>query len=163
MAASLSLVLSSCAISGLEFRQDNRISITTPASLSVVKVPFMLRWTVKDFNYGPNTIQGGNDYFAVFVDRQPMPPGAGLRVLGDSTCQATPGCPNEAYLAENYVFLTAKPRLLITSLPELLPSTTRKGTKEDHEIVVVLMDSTNHRLGASSWYVDFFTLFNNSQ
>ena len=162
MAVSLSLVLSSCAVSGLEFRQDNRISITTPASLSVVKVPFMLRWTVKDFKYGPNTIKGGNDYFAVFVDRQPMAPGAGLRVLGDSTCQATPGCPNEAYLATNYVFLTAKPELQITSLPELLPSTTRNGTKEDHQIVIVLMDGKNRRLGESSWDAEFFTLFSNS-
>ena len=162
VAAALSLALSSCAIQGLEFRQDNRISITSPASLAVVKVPFTLRWTAHDFPTGPNTMAGGNDYFAVFVDRQPMAPGAGLRVLGDATCQATPGCPNESYLETNYVFLTAKTQLRITSLPELLPPTTRNGTKESHEIVIVLMNGSNHRIGESAWYVDFFSTFNNA-
>jgi hypothetical protein len=158
----LSLALSSCAISGLEFRQDNRLSIVSPTSLAVVKVPFTLRWTMSDFQSGPNTMQGGNDYFAVFVDRQPMAPGAGLKVLGDATCQATPGCPNMAYLEQNYVFLTAKTQLTITSLPELLPSSTRNGTKESHEIDIVLMNGSNHRIGESAWYVDFFSTFNNA-
>jgi hypothetical protein len=148
--------LSSCAIHGLAFRQDKRVSIVAPKSLSVVTTPFTLKWTVHGFTYGPGTLHGGNNYFAVFIDREPMPPGASVHVLGDDACKRSPQCPDETWLEQHDVFLTAIPELTITSLPHLLPLNTRKGTKEGHEIDVVMMDGKDRRIGESAWYVEFF-------
>lgn len=151
-----SLVISSCAINGLSFVQDNRLSIRSPASLSTVTLPFTLSWTMKDFTTGTNTIEGGNDYFAVFIDHQPMPPGAGLRSVADDACRATPGCPDLTWLQQHYIFLTTGTSLTIDALPRLLPVNSRKGTKEDHQIDIVLMSGKNRRLGESAWDVEFF-------
>jgi hypothetical protein len=158
VAVLISLVTSSCAIHGLSFVQDKRLSINSPASLSTVSVPFTLTWTMKDFSTGPNTIQGGNDYFAVFVDRQPMPPGAGLRSVADNACKATPGCPDRTWLQQHYIFLTSGTSLTIGSLPQLLPASSQAGTKEDHQIDIVLMNGQNRRIGESVWDVEFFRI-----
>ncbi len=152
----LSLILSSCAIHGLDFRQDKRVDIVSPSSLGTVTVPFTVRWTVKDFSYGPNTIQGGNNYFAVLLDRQPMPPGGSLRDLADTGCKESPGCPNLTWLQQHYMYLTPTTSVTIDSLPRDLPLSTPAGTKESHEIVIVLMNGKNHRIGESAWYVDFY-------
>jgi hypothetical protein len=158
----LSLVLSSCAIHGLDFRQDKRVSIISPSSLSTVTPPFRVRWTVNHFSYGPKTIQGGNNYFAVLVDHQPMPPGGSLRDLGDNACKATPGCPDLSWLAQHGMYLTGDTSLTIDSLERHLPTSTPAGTKESHELVIILMNGQNHRIGESAWYVDFYQVITGS-
>ena len=154
----LCVAASSCAIHGLDFRQDKRINILDPPSLSTVTVPFTVRWTAKDFSYGPNTIQGGNNYFAILVDHPPMPPGGSLRDLGDNACKETPGCPDLNWLQQHDMYLSASTSISIGSLPHTLPASTPAGTKESHAIVIVLMNGTNHRIGESAWFVNFFRL-----
>jgi len=44
--------------------------------------------------------------YMVFVDRNPMAPDESVRSLTDDTCKATPGCPDTAYLTQNFIFPT---------------------------------------------------------
>jgi hypothetical protein len=152
----LSLTLSSCAFHGLNFRQDHRVGIVSPSSLGTVTAPLTVRWTVKDFSFGPNTIEGGNNYFAVLLDHQPMPPGGSLRDLADTGCKETPGCPDVTWLEQHNMYLSSSTSVTIDTIPRDLPESTPAGTKESHEIVIVLMNGKNHRIGESAWYVDFF-------
>ena len=114
-----------------------------------------VRWTYDRFTVtGPD---GGRDphrgYFAVFVDRAPVPAGKDLGWLArnDRSCRTVATCPDEQYLADRHVFTTTTPEITFDQLP--LPAF-HKGL-EDHTITVVLLDGTGHRVGESAWYVDF--------
>jgi hypothetical protein len=155
LAMACALMLAACATSNISFRTDKRVKIVRPHDRADVTPPFTLQWTVRDFPVGPGTIGSENSYFAVFVDRRPMAPGKDLRALGDDACKRLPGCPDETWLADHRVFLTADTSLRIEALPDLLPSTTRAGTKEDHEITIVLMHG-NRRIGEAAFAVEFF-------
>jgi hypothetical protein len=82
----------------------------------------------------------------------PMPPGADLGWVadGDNACASTPGCPDERYLADRFVFTTEAPELSL----DMLPSTSRASRSDHHEITIVLLDGTGRRIGESAWYVE---------
>jgi hypothetical protein len=118
-----------------------------------VTTPFTLRWTYKDFDVtGPSARRDKNSgYFAVFIDKAPMPSGRGLKWVakGDRPCEKDPACPNAQYLADHHVFTTTQPELVV----QTLPSTNVHTKTERHEVTVVLLDGTGHRIGESAWYV----------
>jgi hypothetical protein len=154
LGAALSL-LSACVPEGLAFVKDDRLEITSPASRADVKPPVTISWKVRDFEVTGETGSGddGAGYFAVFVDKAPVPPGRSLAWLArdDTHCLATRGCPNETYLADRGVYSTSETTLTLKRLPDL---NAYQG-HENHEVTVVLLDGTGHRIGESAWYVNF--------
>ena len=149
----LVVLLAATACSNFQYRNDHRIEITSPRNRSTVSLPVTVRWNYKDFNVtGPSGSRDQKDgYFGVFVDRSPMPAGRDLRWIakGDRACVKTPGCPDTQYLTDHHVYTTTMPELTLPTLP----STTVHTTNEHHEITVVLLDGTGHRIGESAWYV----------
>ncbi len=136
--------LAGCGVRGLAFREDTRVDIVEPADREVVALPVTVRWTVRDF--------GGS--FAVVVDGAPQPPGEplGWFARDDDSCRARVGCPDEEYLANRRVFVTAEPELTV----ERLPDTEIEGRRREfHEVTVVLLDGEGRRVGESAWSVEF--------
>ena len=152
LAALAVLLLSSCRASGLAFREDDRVDILEPRSREKVTLPVTLRWETKGLELGR---EGGPTRFAVFVDRAPMHPGQGLRSLGDDVCKRTPGCPDASYLRDRYIFLTKKNALELDALPDNRSSSNRTGSKDTHEVAIVLLDDADQRVGETAYRVEF--------
>ena len=145
-----------CTSEGLAFVQDKRVEVVAPAGHAKVTLPVTVRWRVRDFRItgrdGSATDSAG--YFGVFVDRAPVPPGRPLSWIAndDRRCLATTGCPDATYLADRGVYATTQTSL---TLPQL-PNQHAYRNHEQHEVTVVLLDGTGHRIGESAFYVDFF-------
>lgn len=54
------------------FRQSDRVAITYPVIYSTVREPLTIRWRASDFS------APADGHFALFIDRDPMPPGSGI-------------------------------------------------------------------------------------
>lgn len=141
----LAVAASSCGYKGLALVQDRRLDITSPTQRAEVTVPVRLEWSMKDFAVGP-----GQGSFGVVLDRQAPPPGQTLQWLfrDDENCVATPDCPDDAYMADRYVFRTTETSLTFERLPDL-------GDGDLHEATVVLLDAEGRRIGESGWTVQF--------
>jgi hypothetical protein len=151
----LALLASSCA-HGLAFAQDRRLEITRPKGSAKVTLPLTVRWSMKDFSVtGPDGNSDPNaGYFAVFLDRSPVPPGKPLSWItrDDVRCRRIPGCPDEGYLEDRHVYATSDTELVIRLLPDL---GTNSG-RETHEVTVILLDGRGRRIGEKAWYKTFF-------
>jgi hypothetical protein len=144
LAAVLLLALApACGVEGLNFVQDERVTITAPRDRAEVSLPVTLRWSARDFD----------GTYAVFVDRAPVPPGQTLAWLArdDELCEQTVGCPNEAWFADRDVYATSSTQLTIDDLPDLTD-----GERRDfHEASVVLLDRDGRRVGEAAFTVEF--------
>lgn len=143
LALASSLLAGACGTSGLNFVQDDRVSITTPGDREVVELPVTVRWEVEDFD----------GTFAVFVDRAPVPPGRPLEWLArdDDVCESQPGCPGLSWFNAREVYPTAETELTLTEVPDL-------GTDEGrvfHEATVVLIGRDGKRVGEAAFTVEF--------
>lgn len=158
----LGLALAGCGLThmqDLNFRVDDRLHFRSPADRSVVRPPVTITWTMRDFalaapGSAPPSRNAG--YFAVFLDRSPVKPGATLRdVAGsDPTCLRNPHCPGPGYLRDHGVFVTTVPSLQLRLLPPILGG---GSGLQLHTITVVLMDTAGHRIGESAWELDLRT------
>ncbi len=144
-----------CQVSRLQFRNDDRLQFSAPASRALVKAPLTVSWEMTDFT--PSGLDGSSSNrsgaFAVFVDRAPMPVGKDLKWLArsDSGCKRDPRCPDATYLADRGVYLTTDQTLTIPTLPAAGDGV----GDEQHYVNVVLVDGTGHRIGESAWYRPF--------
>lgn len=143
----LALVGSGCGVSGLAFRQDDRLSFVTPEDRAEITLPLTVAWEVEDFEVG--TSAGS---FAVFVDRAPQPPGKTLDWLArdDDTCRVEDGCPDEQWFADRDVFRTTDRELTIEQLPAR-----SDDRRELHEVTVILLDEQGRRVGETGWTLEF--------
>ena len=144
-----------CATGQFQFVADHRVHIRAPHQRSTVSLPVTVRWSYDDFKVtGPHTSGDSHaGYFAVFVDRTPVPAGKDLRWLArnDRSCRADDGCPNNEYFTTRQVFTSTEPQMTFAQLPK--PG--QHHGPENHTITVVLLDGSGHRIGESAWYVDF--------
>jgi len=151
----LALLASSCA-HGLALADDRRLDITSPKGRKMVTLPLTVRWRMKDFDVtGPDGNADPNaGYFAVFLDRSPMPPGKPLSWLArdDKRCRRIPGCPDEQYFVDRHVYPTSKTEVVL----RLLPDQGTSSGHETHEVTVVLLDGRGRRIGEHAWYATFF-------
>lgn len=151
----LCVALTACVPQGLAFRVDERLTFVEPEDRSTVSLPITIDWDIRDFEItGP----GGDPredagYFAVFLDRTPMPPGKPLRwlVRDDRSCREDDGCPDEAYLAERGVYTTTETELTL----EQVPLTNDDDRRERHRATIVLLDASGTRIGESAFEVAF--------
>jgi hypothetical protein len=156
------LASSACAtsLSGLDFRTDKRLSFVEPHSRQQVALPVHLAWTMKDFTLaapGSEAPSSSAGYFAIFVDGTPIKPGQSMRAVahGDPTCENNPKCPGKGYLAERQIYATTGTSYV---LHNVLPLANNDQHVQLHEAVVILMDTSGHRIGESSWDIDFRTV-----
>jgi hypothetical protein len=142
VAVVVAVLLPSCGFSGLNFVQDDRVSIVTPDDRETVSVPFTVRWTTEAFD----------GTYAVFVDREPLRAGTTLASLAssDDVCEATPGCPDEPWFTERNVYATDATSLTIEHVPEL----NRNDQRAFHEVTIVLIGRDGKRVGESAFSVE---------
>jgi hypothetical protein len=142
----LAVLTSGCGVSGLAFRQDDRLSFVTPRDRSEVTLPLTVRWDVRDFDVP------SDGSFAVFVDRAPQPPGKHIDWLArnDDACRPADGCPDVDWFEERDIFPTSDTQLTIERLPR-----EDDGRRDLHEITVVLLDGAGRRVGETGWTVEF--------
>ena len=139
-----SFLFAGCAASGLSFRQDDRISIVTPADNDRVALPLEIRWTAEDYE----------GYVAVFVDGTPMRPGRGLLSLvpEDDECRARAQCPDSGWLADHRVFVTRDTSLVVERVPD------RRGSSrgsDRHQLTIVLLDEDGTRRSEAAFVREF--------
>jgi hypothetical protein len=138
-----------CAVHGLEFVQDTRMHVVSPRNQALVRLPFTIRWTMRDFR-----VKGAHHgSFAVFIDQAPIRPGQTLRAVAanDPTCLKNPHCPNAKYLAARQIYVTTHDWL---TLRQVFPLKSYENVQL-HEATIILLDSSGHRESESAWYVDF--------
>lgn len=152
----LVVTLSGCIPQGLAFRTDERLTFVTPEDRSTVTLPVTISWRIEDFLVtGPGgTLSDSAGYFAVFVDRTPMPPGEPLRWIArkDNSCRADDGCPDAEYLAGRGVYTTNGTSITLDQLPR---TTNDEDRRERHRATVVLLDAETKRIGESAFEIEF--------
>jgi hypothetical protein len=150
-----SSALAGCALHGLAFKADKRVTIVTPRDQETVKLPVEVSWTSKipasaDLEYG------------VFVDSHPMRPGQTIEdwIPSTDSCHHTPGCPNPQWLAQRFVFITTQDHITL----KLLPTLTTGGTSAEntHNVTIVLLNrKTGQRVGESAFLTTFVAIVPN--
>lgn len=142
------VALSACSITGLDFRADDRLTITTPPDRSAVTVPFDVDWTLSER-------QPAEQQFAVLVDASPPRPGAPITDLLPPSQQNTSACDaacQSAALAARGVYVTSATSQEIPVLPR--PTGVSADRARRHTITVVVLDDHGRRVGEVADSVD---------
>jgi hypothetical protein len=132
--ALLPCLATACGPSGLDFRQDHRLSVVAPEGVPTVHLPLAVRWRF----LGALGVAGGPAQFAVFVDRAPVAPGESLTSLDPAERRG--------------VVLTRATETTVTSLD----SASTGGGSAEHQVTVVLLDTSGKRIGETSAAVHFY-------
>ena len=116
-------------------------------------LPVTVDWEVTNFEVTGENGQATDDagYFGIFLDNAAVPPGKPLSWIAhnDRICVNTPGCPDKQYLNDRGVYSTTETSFTVK---RLVDQDVFDGF-ENHELTVVLLDGTGHRIGESAWYV----------
>lgn len=137
--------LESCAMSGLDFFEDDRLSILSPEDSEEVDLPVTVQWRTRDFD----------GLVAVFVDDvAPMRPGDDLASLVGSrdACHRDDTCGDTSWLAEQGIYVTDRSSVTIDHLSD------RSGARSDtdpHEVTLVLLDRSGTRLSEATFRREF--------
>ena len=157
LVVALLFLLPSCGVNGLNFEQDERLTITAPADRAEVRLPLTMTWDVTDFEVTGRDGATRDDagYFGVYVDRAPQPPRKtqAWLVRDDPGCRQTPGCPDEAYLAQAHIYSTEERSFTIDRLAQ--PSSDAPRRREFHEVTIVLLNGRGERIGESAFVRQF--------
>lgn len=149
------LLSTACSPQDLLYRNDNRLSITAPEDRGMATLPVTLRWTISNFEITEpgSPVEEDAGYFAVFVDRPPVPPGKSLQWISrdDPDCRTSDGCPDEEYLTARGVYVTSDTQLTIGELAV----DEDEDRRERHRATIVLLDGSGQRIGESAWDVLF--------
>lgn len=153
------LAFASCAVSGLEFRQDKRVSFVAPRYRQKVSLPVTVEWRADSFDVtGPSPVARSDaGYFSVLVDVSPPPADETLvfYALDDRGCRRTQGCPDSAYLADRGIYTTTKTSLRIDDLGLAPGVDVDRGDRDLHNVTVILLDGRGRRIGESAWTQTF--------
>jgi hypothetical protein len=129
----LTLALSLTACGQYLFRQSDRLQIVSPRVYSTVREPLTVSWTVKDFS-APR-----DGSFALFIDRDPMPPGESLDYFARDD-------------RDGIQVLDATS----VRLPVLAQQVgVDPAERNHHDVTVVLLDRTGHRIGEYAGFTEF--------
>lgn len=137
-------LLTSCATSGLAFRQDDRLQLVELRDRDTITLPYQLDFTFDGELPAPATA------FAVLVDWTPPAPGDALTELfdDDPACSGPLGCP-DGYLERNRIHVVTDGPVMITDVPA------GNGRGDFHEVTVVLVDDAGRRVGETSAFARF--------
>lgn len=140
--------LAGCSVAGLDFRADERLTITTPDDRSAVTVPFPVEWQLAD----PLPRESA---FAVLVDVSPPRPGAPITDLLPEEQQNTAACDascQQDALAARGVLVTSATSIEIPVLPR--PTGVSADRARRHTITVIVLDEDGRRVGEVADSVD---------
>ncbi len=153
---SLVLLGAGCRTHDLAFRADERVTIDSPEQRSTVQLPFTLRWTARDFRgIGADGSQKKDrGFYAVFLDRSPIPPGETLAYVSRDDPACHDPCADPSYLAQKGIRVTKDSFLRIDTLQDNRP-VDRPSAKDNHEIRIVLMNGVGERIGEAAFKVGF--------
>ena len=115
------------------FRQSNRVVITSPAVYGTARNPVTVTWTVQDFT------APADGRYAVFVDRDPMPPGENI---GQYTGPARAG-----------IYVVDATSLRLGVLGQL--SGVDPAEANHHDVTVILLDPGGNRIGEYAGFTEF--------
>ena len=115
------------------FQQSDRVQIVTPQSYTMVSQPLTVRWQTQDFT----APQDGS--FAVFVDRDPMPPGEGIDYFAPQD-------------RDNIHVLTST-SLHLAALAQQVG--VDPAEQNHHDVTVVLLDRSGRRIGEYAGFTEF--------
>ncbi|MFN2527072.1 MAG: hypothetical protein ABR505_12565 [Actinomycetota bacterium] len=151
------LAISGCTLQGA-FVEDTRLTILNPEDRAEVRLPLTLDWEVSEFEIAPPGPGESDDrgFFAIFVDRAPMPPGEDLESLAESDleCRRDPQCPDRDWFARHGVFYTTDTTFQIETLSDTRPIE-RPEAVDRHEITIVLVTGRGERIGETAFSVEF--------
>jgi hypothetical protein len=156
--ASAAMLMSACAVSNLNLVNDHRLQFLSPPSRAHLHLPVKLSWTIRDFTATPpgtGAVSRDHGYFAIFVDRSPIGPGEDLRSIAknDAACKRIRGCPDARYYNGLQIYTTAQTSFVLDHVNNL-PGSREK--QQLHEVTVILLDASGHRISESAWYRDFW-------
>jgi hypothetical protein len=115
------------------FRQSDRLVMVAPQSSTTVREPLTIRWQAHDFS-APD-----DGRFAVFVDRDPMPPGEGLGHF--------------APLDRQGIYVLDATSLHLAALSP--QSGVDPAEQNHHDVTVVLLDRNGNRIGEYAAFTEF--------
>jgi len=131
----LAVLFGSGCQSDLLFRNDHRITITSPSDFSNVHTPVTITWVTRDFT------APADGHFEVFLDRDPQPPGETLKsYFGGQSLQ--------------FIWTVDTTSFKIPYLPLPDPNAP-KQEQEHHTITVILVDRDGRRITETSGFVEF--------
>lgn len=138
------VTLPACAVNGLSFSKDDRVTITAPRESDRVELPLEVSWEVEDFD----------GTFAVFFDRTPMR--ANQTVLSlvdeDDPCRRRGQCPDDDWLRDRHIYITTETSVRVEALPDLRDN---DRSPDRHQVTIVLLDTAGRRIGESAFFNDF--------
>jgi hypothetical protein len=137
-------VLAGCRTTGLVFG-GYQLRVLSPGANSTATVPMTVTWTAGDL------FQPG-DRYAVFVDATPIGVGRSITDLVPQSCLATPGCSRATYYQQASVWLTSKPSLTMTSIPDVLG---QNSGREYHTLIIILLNKSQVRMSEEYASLDF--------
>lgn len=151
------VLLPSCRMSGLAFRQDQRVRITSPAERADVRLPVRLSWAIRRFTPGPADGSRTDDRgsFAIFVDRSPQPPGEDFAWFfrREPGCRRIADCLTPQRLEALGVYRTSETSFDLAQIGRR--TGVPRGQEDFHEVDVVLLDGSGRRIGESGDTVTF--------
>ena len=143
--AVLALLATTACGGDLAFVQRGTLhAVGVVAASAPVHLPVELSWGTEDEGLAE---QLGEDerYYVVFVDRAPIAPGASLLdLVGD--CRPAGDCADPALFAEQGVFVSREPRLVLTTVADRRTSQ-RAHAPDRHLATVVVADADGVRRG----------------
>ncbi|MCU1602809.1 MAG: hypothetical protein JWO22_3518 [Frankiales bacterium] len=142
--AATATAVSITGCSGLEFRQDRRLSFTSPKADALTTVPVKLSWSMKDYATGPDSAQ-----YAVFVDTAPIKVGQTVRSLVPPNTAA--GSVEPLLNAKN-IYRTPATSIILKSIPDIAYDTDKR---QRHTVTIVLLDASGKRESESAWTRSF--------
>lgn len=155
--SSVALAIPACTLQGA-FVEDQRVEIVRPQDRAEVELPLAVQWTAEDFVITPPDGSASDDrgYFAILIDRAPMPPGEDLESLaeGDLECQENPKCPDRRWFASHGVYYTTATSFEIENLVDSRPEE-RPEAPDRHEVTIVLLNGRGERIGETAFSVEF--------
>jgi hypothetical protein len=115
------------------FRQSDRLVIISPQSSTSIREPLTIRWRATDFT-APR-----DGSFAVFVDRDPVPPGDGLADIAPRDRQG--------------IYVLDRTSLYLQALTP--QAGVDPAEQNHHDVTVVMLDRDGHRIGEYAAFTEF--------
>lgn len=140
----LASVLAGCRTAGLVFG-GYQLRVLSPGANSTATLPMTITWTAGDL-YQPG------DSYAVFVDATPIGVGRSITDLVPTSCLEMPGCSRAPYYQQASVWLTSKPSLTLTSIPEV---TGQNSGREYHTLTIIVLNKSQVRVSEEYVSLDF--------
>jgi hypothetical protein len=145
MLVALLFFAASCQTSGMSFTRDARLAIEAPHERATLQLPVDVRWRPSASLEASMRRSNGDQYYGVFVDREPVRSGNDISAMVDSECRRTPGCGTESWFNDRGVYFTRDTSVTINDIQDKRDDRARE-TRDLHQVTVVVMRRAEKRV-----------------